>query len=75
LLTAAYTTLASDGANINILAFHQFKPLDNGLGYQTRRVIPPKTPRELVDGHKVHMHERPDQGARRVVPCPAVVGL
>jgi Formyl transferase len=42
LLTAAYTTLASDGADINILAFHQFKPLDNGLGYQTRRVIPPE---------------------------------
>jgi hypothetical protein len=51
LLTAGYATLASDGTDIIIFAFRQFKPLDNGLAVKLCCVFPSKTPKELVDGH------------------------
>ncbi|WP_344945723.1 hypothetical protein [Actinomadura miaoliensis] len=55
LLTAGYTTLAGDGTDINVLAYHQFKPLTSGLAVKLGAFFPPKTPKDLVDGHAVHM--------------------
>jgi hypothetical protein len=55
LLTAGYATLASDGTNINVSALHQIKALDNGLAIKLGAFFPAKTPRAVVDGHKLHM--------------------
>lgn len=50
-----YTTLASDGTHINVFAYHQFKALENGLDALLGCVFPYGTPKEVVDGHGVHM--------------------
>ncbi|MFD2420347.1 hypothetical protein [Amycolatopsis pigmentata] len=55
-LTAGYARLASDdGTDINAVAFHQFKPLDQGVSVKLCAAFPPNMPQVIVDGHKVHM--------------------
>ncbi|NYI93656.1 hypothetical protein HNR02_007031 [Amycolatopsis endophytica] len=54
-LTAGSTSLASDGTEINVLAFHQYKPLDNGFAVKLGSLYPAATRRQIVEGHKVHM--------------------
>ncbi|MEU0468364.1 hypothetical protein ABZ215_30550 [Amycolatopsis sp. NPDC006131] len=55
ILTAGSTSLASDGTEINVLAFHQYKPLENGFAVKLGSLYPATTPRQIVEGHKVHM--------------------
>lgn len=55
LLTAGSTSLASDGTDINVLAFHQYKQLENGFTVKLGSLYPATTPRQIVEGHKVHM--------------------
>jgi hypothetical protein len=55
ILTAGSTSLARDGTDINVLAFHQYKPLENGFTVKLGSLYPATTPQQLVEGHKVHM--------------------
>ncbi|WP_173142392.1 hypothetical protein [Kibdelosporangium persicum] len=54
-LTAGSTSLASDGTEINVLAFHQYKPLENGFAVKLGSLYPAATPQQIVEGHKIHM--------------------
>ncbi len=54
-LMAGHTSLASDGTPMNLYAYHQFKPLNNGFSVKQCAVFPPKTPKPIVDGHKLHL--------------------
>jgi hypothetical protein len=47
-------TLA-DGTNANAPAFKQFKPLENGLAVKAGCCFPAKAPKEMVEGHKLHL--------------------
>jgi hypothetical protein len=47
-------TLA-DGTNANAPAFIQFKPLENGLAVKAGCCFPAKAPKEMVEGHKLHL--------------------
>lgn len=53
-LVTGYTTLASDETRIDLFVAHQYKPLENGVAMRLGCIFPPKTPQELVDGHKLH---------------------
>lgn len=55
ILTAGSTSLASDATEINVLAFHQYKPLENGFTVKLGSLYPAATPHQIVEGHKVHM--------------------
>lgn len=55
MLMAGHTTLASDGMPMNLYAYHQFKPLENGFAIKQCAAFPPKTPLPIVDGHKLHL--------------------
>lgn len=44
-----------DGMNANAPAFMQFKPLDDGLAARTACCLPAKAPKEMVEGHKLHL--------------------
>ncbi|WP_242128156.1 hypothetical protein [Sphingobium sp. Sx8-8] len=55
MLMAGHTTLASDGTPMNLYAYHQFKPLENGFAIKQCAAFPPKTPLPIVDGHKLHL--------------------
>ncbi|MFD5315814.1 hypothetical protein [Streptomyces sp. NPDC127098] len=55
LLLAGHTRLSSDGTPVSIIAYHQCKPLPNGLVVRLCALFPAKAPRELVDGHKLHL--------------------
>lgn len=54
-LMAGSTSLASDGTDINVLAFHQYKPLEDGFAVKLGSLYPARTAQQLVEGHKVHM--------------------
>lgn len=45
----------SDGANMNAPAFLQFKPTENGLKIKAGCAFPGKAPKEMVEGHKLHL--------------------
>jgi hypothetical protein len=55
IVTTGRTLLASDETPINIIPFHQFKPIDGGIGVKLAVFFPPRTPQEIVDGHKIHL--------------------
>ncbi|MGW5693134.1 hypothetical protein ACWEWX_19815 [Streptomyces asiaticus] len=55
LLLPGRVKLTSDGTPIDIVAYHQCKPLPNGLLVKLCALFPAKTPKELVDGHKLHL--------------------
>ncbi|BBD99643.1 hypothetical protein SAMIE_1031440 [Sphingobium amiense] len=55
MLMAGHTTLASDGTPMNLYAYHQFKPLENGFAIKQCAAFPPNTPLPIVDGHKLHL--------------------
>lgn len=44
-----------DGTNSNAPAFMQFKPIDNGLAVKAGCCFPAKAPKEMVEGHKLHL--------------------
>lgn len=44
-----------DGTNTNVPAFMQFKPTDTGLMAKVGCCFPAKVPKELVEGHKLHL--------------------
>jgi hypothetical protein len=54
-LTSGYATLASDGTDIGLYAFHQIRPVEGGFDVKLGAYFPPGTPQPIVDGHKVHM--------------------
>lgn len=54
-LFAASSKLASDGTDIRTYAYHQLKPIENGIRIKVCCAFPSAAPRVLVDGHKVHM--------------------
>lgn len=49
------TKLASDDSEVDIYAGHQLKPLSNGFVVKLCALFPTKTPKELVDGHALHL--------------------
>lgn len=53
----AFGAVASlpDGTNSNAPAFMQFKPLENGLAVKAGCCFPAKAPKEMVEGHKLHL--------------------
>lgn len=55
MVMAGSTTLGSDGTPMNLFAYHQFKPLENGFSIKQCAAFPPRTPQAIVDGHKVHL--------------------
>ncbi|MBQ1088974.1 hypothetical protein [Streptomyces sp. B93] len=55
LLLSGHVRLTSDDTPIDIIAYHQCKPLPNGLLVKLCALFPAKTPTELVDGHKLHL--------------------
>ncbi len=44
-----------DGTNSNAPAFMQFKPIENGLAVKAGCCFPAKAPKEMVEGHKLHL--------------------
>lgn len=54
-LTSGFTTLASDGTDIRMYAFHQVKPTSDGFAVKLGAYFPPGTPADIVEGHKLHM--------------------
>lgn len=54
-LTAGFNTLASDGTDINVRAFHQAKHLDDGVAVKLGAFFPAATPLQIVAGHQIHM--------------------
>ncbi|WP_299177329.1 hypothetical protein [uncultured Brevundimonas sp.] len=44
-----------DGTNANAPAFMQMKPIENGLAVKAGCCFPAKAPREMVEGHKLHL--------------------
>ncbi|MFD2416593.1 hypothetical protein [Amycolatopsis pigmentata] len=55
LLLAGSTKLTSDGSDVPIYAYHQFKPQSDGLVVKLCALFPATTPNELVDGHSLHL--------------------
>lgn len=55
LLLAGRTSLAEDGTPVDIVAYHQFKPLENGMIVKLCAMFPAEAPKELVDGHSLHL--------------------
>lgn len=53
----AFGAVASlpDGTNSNAPAFMQFKPMENGLAVKAGCCFPAKAPKEMVEGHKLHL--------------------
>jgi hypothetical protein len=54
-LTAGFTTLSSDGADINVRALHQIKRLADGLTIKLGAFFPAATPAQILHGHQIHM--------------------
>lgn len=52
---AGETVLASDGKTPVNVAFHQFKPTEDGFEAITAVYWPEHTPKEIVDGHCLHL--------------------
>ena len=44
-----------DGTNSNAPAFIQFKPMENGLAIRAGCCFPARAPKEMVEGHKLHL--------------------
>jgi hypothetical protein len=55
IVMTGYTILASDETPIHIVPFHQYKPIEDGVAVKLAVFFPPKTPQEIVDGHKIHL--------------------
>lgn len=55
LAMAGETFLASDGKTPVNVAFHQFKPTEDGFEAITAVYWPEHTPKEIVDGHSLHL--------------------
>lgn len=55
LLLAGHTRLSSDGSRVDIIAYHQFKPMPGGLVVKLCALFPAKAPKELVHGHELHL--------------------
>ena len=45
----------SDGTDTHVIAAHQVKPNENGFELKLMVFFPQSTPKELVDGHKIHL--------------------
>jgi hypothetical protein len=45
----------SDGTDMHVIAAHQVKPNENGFEAKLMVFFPQSTPKELVDGHKIHL--------------------
>jgi uncharacterized protein YaaR (DUF327 family) len=54
LMMAGYSKL-SDGTDMHVIAAHQVKPNENGFELKLMVFFPQSTPKELVDGHKIHL--------------------
>lgn len=63
ILVAGLTTLR-DGSDPNMLAYHQFKPMEDGFQVRLCCTLPPNSPKEIVNAHKVHMAIEIWQGAK-----------
>lgn len=48
------TLLKSDGTNIHIGAFHQFRPEQGGFSMKSTFFCPGRAPKAIADGHKIH---------------------
>lgn len=44
-----------DGTNSNAPVFMQFKPIEHGLAVKAGCCFPAKAPKEMVEGHKLHL--------------------
>jgi hypothetical protein len=44
-----------DGTDSNAPAFMQFKPIENGLALKAGCCFPAMAPKEMVEGHKLHL--------------------
>jgi len=64
MVMAGSTTLASDGTPMNLFAYHQFKPLDDGFAIKQCAIFPPGTPQDIVEGHKLHLAIEIWEGAK-----------
>jgi hypothetical protein len=53
-MMAGYAKL-SDGTDMHVIAAHQVKPNENGFEAKLMVFFPQSTPKELVDGHKIHL--------------------
>jgi hypothetical protein len=51
----AYGRLMSDGTPIHLIAVHQFKNTDTGMLMKAGIFFPAAAPKEMVDGHKMHL--------------------
>lgn len=53
----AFGAIASlvNGTNSNAPVFMQFKPIENGLKVKTGCCFPANAPKEMVEGHKLHL--------------------
>ncbi len=55
LLLPGHTKLAGDATPVDLVAYHQFKSLPDGLVGKLCALFPAATPMEIVDGHQVHL--------------------
>lgn len=63
ILVAGFTTLR-DGTDPKMLAYHQYKPMDDGYKVKLCCIMLTNTPKEIMDAHKVHMAIEIWQGAK-----------
>ncbi|KAA0930206.1 hypothetical protein [Streptomyces apricus] len=55
LFLAGHTELADDNTPIDIIAYHQCRPLPDGIHIKLCALFPAKAPKELVEGHRLHL--------------------